>query len=73
MSVCVLTSFCSLELSTPVCRGELRRWAHGNYTLLHDGQAAQAEYALDLVLPFCCAGESSKHTHTQKAKCQSIL
>ncbi|XP_035508014.1 prolyl 3-hydroxylase OGFOD1 [Morone saxatilis] len=41
------------ELSTPVCCGELRRWSHGCYTLLHDGEAARAEYALDLVLPFC--------------------
>lgn len=48
-----------LELSTPVCCGELRRWTHGGYTLLHDGEAARAEYALDLVLPFCGAGESS--------------
>lgn len=43
------------ELSTPVCCGELRRWSHGGYTLLHDGEAARAEYALDLVLPFGCA------------------
>nr|XP_046241942.1 prolyl 3-hydroxylase OGFOD1 isoform X2 [Scatophagus argus] len=41
------------ELSTPVCCGELRRWSHGGYTLLHDGEVARAEYALDLVLPFC--------------------
>ncbi|XP_045888577.1 prolyl 3-hydroxylase OGFOD1 isoform X1 [Micropterus dolomieu] len=42
------------KLSTPVCCGELRRWSHGGYTLLHDAEAAQAEYALDLVLPFGC-------------------
>ncbi|XP_061566613.1 prolyl 3-hydroxylase OGFOD1 [Cololabis saira] len=42
------------ELSTPVCCGEVRRWSHGSYTLLHDGEAASAEYALDLVLPFGC-------------------
>lgn len=46
----------TLELSTPVCSGEVRRWSHGAYTLLHDGEAAQAEFALDLVLPFGCAG-----------------
>uniref|UniRef100_A0A3B4ZWQ3 Prolyl 3-hydroxylase OGFOD1 n=1 Tax=Stegastes partitus TaxID=144197 RepID=A0A3B4ZWQ3_9TELE len=40
---------------TPVCCGEVRRWSHGGYTLLHDGEAARAEYALDLVLPFGCA------------------
>ncbi|XP_003970033.2 prolyl 3-hydroxylase OGFOD1 [Takifugu rubripes] len=43
------------EPSTPVCCGELRRWFHGGYTLLHDGQAEQAEFSLDLVLPFCSA------------------
>ncbi|XP_041640985.1 prolyl 3-hydroxylase OGFOD1 [Cheilinus undulatus] len=48
------------ELSTPVCCGELRRWSHGSYTLLHDGEAAQAEYALDLILPFECADWQSE-------------
>lgn len=43
------------EESTPKCSGELRRWTHGSYTLLHDGDAAQMEYALDLILPFQCA------------------
>uniref|UniRef100_A0A4W5M764 Prolyl 3-hydroxylase OGFOD1 n=1 Tax=Hucho hucho TaxID=62062 RepID=A0A4W5M764_9TELE len=42
------------EPSTPVCVGELRRWAHGGYTLLHDGDASRAEYALDLLLPLSC-------------------
>lgn len=55
--MCVLTFGFSLELSTPVHCGELRRWSHGGYTLLHDAEAARAEYALDLVLPFCGAGE----------------
>lgn len=40
------------KLSTPMCCGEVRRWSHGGYTLLHDAEAAQAEYALDLILPF---------------------
>ncbi|XP_061670697.1 prolyl 3-hydroxylase OGFOD1 [Syngnathoides biaculeatus] len=48
------------EPSTPKCCGELRRWSHGNYTLLHDGEAARAEYALDLILPFSCAGWQSE-------------
>lgn len=43
------------KTSTPKCSGELRRWSHGSYTLLHDGEAAEAEYALDLILPFQCA------------------
>ncbi|KAM6979800.1 prolyl 3-hydroxylase OGFOD1 [Aplochiton taeniatus] len=43
------------ELSTPVCVGEIRRWGHGNYSLLHDEDAAVAEYALDLLLPMGCA------------------
>ncbi|XP_070760025.1 prolyl 3-hydroxylase OGFOD1 isoform X2 [Enoplosus armatus] len=48
------------KLSIPVCRGELRRWSHGGYTLLHDAEAARAEYALDLVLPFGCADWQSE-------------
>ncbi|XP_047437253.1 prolyl 3-hydroxylase OGFOD1 [Mugil cephalus] len=48
------------ELSTPVCSGEVRRWSHGDYTLLHDGEAARAEYALDLVLPFGCGDWQSE-------------
>ncbi|XP_065809063.1 prolyl 3-hydroxylase OGFOD1 [Labrus bergylta] len=49
------------ELSTPVCSAELRRWSHGSYTLLHDGEAARAEYALDLILPFGCADWQSEY------------
>ncbi|KAM6057690.1 prolyl 3-hydroxylase OGFOD1 [Chlamydotis macqueenii] len=37
-------------LGTPVCAGELRRWTHGHYTLVHDTQAT--EFALDLLF-FC--------------------
>uniref|UniRef100_A0A672I4M0 2-oxoglutarate and iron-dependent oxygenase domain containing 1 n=1 Tax=Salarias fasciatus TaxID=181472 RepID=A0A672I4M0_SALFA len=48
------------EPSIPVCCGEVRRWSHGSYTLLHDGEAAQAEYALDLVLPFGCTDWQSE-------------
>ncbi|KAM3877385.1 prolyl 3-hydroxylase OGFOD1 [Diretmus argenteus] len=48
------------ELSTPECYGELRRWSHGDYTLLHDGEAARAEYALDLMLPFGCSDWQSE-------------
>ncbi|KAL1007289.1 hypothetical protein UPYG_G00084580 [Umbra pygmaea] len=44
----------SASQSTPVCAGELRRWTHGAYTLLHDGDASRAEYALDLLLPLGC-------------------
>lgn len=45
-----------------MCYGEVRRWSHSSYTLLHDGEAARAEYALDLALPFGCAGW---YTNTQ--------
>ncbi|NXV78273.1 OGFD1 hydroxylase, partial [Atlantisia rogersi] len=39
---------------SPVCAGELRRWTHGHYTLVHDTQAT--EFALDLLF-FCgCEG-----------------
>ncbi|NWR56668.1 OGFD1 hydroxylase, partial [Bucorvus abyssinicus] len=41
-------------VGSPVCAGELRRWAHGHYTLVHDTQAT--EFALDLLF-FCgCEG-----------------
>lgn len=59
------------ELSTPMCCGELRRWSHGSYTLLHDAEAAQAEYALDLILPFGYTGEP-KHK-TQQPEDVSLL
>lgn len=69
MDVCVLSFTCSAESSTPVCCGELRRWSHGGYTLLDDGEAARAEFALDLVLPFCSAGEFSYiQTHRTRNK-----
>uniref|UniRef100_A0A669D5T3 Prolyl 3-hydroxylase OGFOD1 n=1 Tax=Oreochromis niloticus TaxID=8128 RepID=A0A669D5T3_ORENI len=49
-----------VQPSTPLCCGEVRRWSRGGYTLLHDGEAARAEYALDLVLPFGCTGWQSE-------------
>ncbi|XP_075996177.1 prolyl 3-hydroxylase OGFOD1 [Genypterus blacodes] len=48
------------ELSTPQCHGELRRWSHGDYTLLHDAEAVRAEYALDLMLPLGCTDWQSE-------------
>ncbi|CAM4522353.1 unnamed protein product [Leuciscus chuanchicus] len=42
----------------PTCVGELRRWAHGDYTLLHD--CVKREYALDLQLHMGCAGWKSE-------------
>ncbi|KAI1890001.1 hypothetical protein AGOR_G00168710 [Albula goreensis] len=44
----------SKEPSTPVCRGELRRWGHGDYTLLHDTDQGNTEFALDLLLYCGC-------------------
>ncbi|XP_027007841.2 prolyl 3-hydroxylase OGFOD1 [Tachysurus fulvidraco] len=38
----------------PVCVGELRRWSHGDYTLLHD--SVKREFALDLLLHLGCTG-----------------
>ncbi|TTL88694.1 Prolyl 3-hydroxylase OGFOD1 [Bagarius yarrelli] len=38
----------------PVCVGELRRWSHGDYTLLHD--SVKREFALDLLLHLGCPG-----------------
>ncbi|XP_036441810.1 prolyl 3-hydroxylase OGFOD1 [Colossoma macropomum] len=38
----------------PMCVGELCRWAHGDYTLLHD--SVEREFALDLLLHLGCKG-----------------
>ncbi|MGH0166668.1 UNVERIFIED_CONTAM: hypothetical protein FKN15_066872 [Acipenser sinensis] len=42
------------EPSAPVCRGELRRWQHGDYTIIHDTDVGNAEFALDLLLFLGC-------------------
>ncbi|KAF4111186.1 prolyl 3-hydroxylase OGFOD1 [Onychostoma macrolepis] len=42
----------------PTCVGKLRRWKHGDYTLLHD--SVKREYALDLQLHMGCAGWKSE-------------
>ncbi|XP_033896237.3 prolyl 3-hydroxylase OGFOD1 isoform X2 [Acipenser ruthenus] len=42
------------EPSAPVCRGELRRWRHGDYTIVHDTDVGNAEFALDLLLFLGC-------------------
>ncbi|XP_067853520.1 prolyl 3-hydroxylase OGFOD1 [Heptranchias perlo] len=39
----------------PVCRGELRHWRNGYYTLIHDTNVENSEFALDLQL--CCGCE----------------
>ncbi|XP_064191489.1 prolyl 3-hydroxylase OGFOD1 [Anguilla rostrata] len=44
----------SKEPSTPVCRGEVRRWGHGDYTLVHDTDQDNTEFALDLLLHCGC-------------------
>uniref|UniRef100_A0A8C5NRY7 Prolyl 3-hydroxylase OGFOD1 n=1 Tax=Junco hyemalis TaxID=40217 RepID=A0A8C5NRY7_JUNHY len=50
---------------SPVCAGELRRWTHGHYTLVHDSQAT--EFALDLLF-FCgCEGKWLRE------RCQTLL
>uniref|UniRef100_V9KLK0 Prolyl 3-hydroxylase OGFOD1 n=1 Tax=Callorhinchus milii TaxID=7868 RepID=V9KLK0_CALMI len=42
--------------SVPMCRGELRHWRNGYYTLIHDTNVENSEFALDLLL-FCrCKG-----------------
>ncbi|XP_030620927.1 prolyl 3-hydroxylase OGFOD1 [Chanos chanos] len=38
----------------PECVGEIRRWTHGDYTLLHDSE--KREFALDLLLHLDCSG-----------------
>ncbi|KAJ8335591.1 hypothetical protein SKAU_G00389330 [Synaphobranchus kaupii] len=44
----------SKEPSTPVCRGEVRRWRHGDYTLVHDTDLDNTEFSLDLLLHCGC-------------------
>ncbi|KAG7468660.1 hypothetical protein MATL_G00145490 [Megalops atlanticus] len=44
------------EPSTPECCGELRRWRHGDYTLVHDTDLHNTEFALDLLLYCGCEG-----------------
>ncbi|XP_069496379.1 prolyl 3-hydroxylase OGFOD1 [Ambystoma mexicanum] len=40
--------------SVPVCRGELRHWRNGHYTLIHDTDTDNCEFALDLLLYCGC-------------------
>jgi prolyl 3-hydroxylase /prolyl 3,4-dihydroxylase len=40
--------------SDPKCRSEIRRWRQGNYTLIHDNDPGQSEFALDARLFFNC-------------------
>ncbi|CAG2168977.1 unnamed protein product [Oppiella nova] len=42
----------------PRCRGEIRRWSHSCYTLIHDNSAELSEKAaLDVVIHFNCDNE----------------
>ena len=59
------------EQSVPVCSGELRRWSHGDFTLLNDADAASAEYALDLLLPLGCSGQGHTDTHMKNCRYQT--
>ncbi|CAH1773810.1 unnamed protein product [Owenia fusiformis] len=40
----------------PRCHGELRKWQHGDYTLVHDTDSEGAEFALDANFFCCCKG-----------------
>ncbi|XP_072925710.1 prolyl 3-hydroxylase OGFOD1 isoform X5 [Hemitrygon akajei] len=44
----------SQEPGVPVCRGELRNWKNGYYTLIHDTNMENTEFALDLLLSCGC-------------------
>ncbi|XP_051884091.1 prolyl 3-hydroxylase OGFOD1 isoform X2 [Pristis pectinata] len=44
------------ESSVPVCQGELRHWKNGYYTLIHDTNVENTEFALDLLLSCGCEG-----------------
>ena len=41
----------------PRCHGEIRRWQHGSYTLVHDTDSEGFEFALDCMLFCSCKGE----------------
>lgn len=38
------------KVSVPCCHGNIRRWTHGCYTLVHDTDPEGAEFALDVLL-----------------------
>ncbi|XP_069757151.1 prolyl 3-hydroxylase OGFOD1 isoform X2 [Narcine bancroftii] len=40
----------------PVCCGELRQWKNGYYTLIHDTNVENTEFALDLLFSCGCEG-----------------
>uniref|UniRef100_UPI00358FD91D prolyl 3-hydroxylase OGFOD1 isoform X2 n=1 Tax=Myxine glutinosa TaxID=7769 RepID=UPI00358FD91D len=44
----------SKTIGAPACCGEVRRWRHGAYTLLHDGEGTNSDFALDLILYTSC-------------------
>ena len=45
-------------ISNACCTTEVRRWQHGCYTLVHDGDPCGEEYALDALIYFGCDGKS---------------
>ncbi|KAK3584960.1 hypothetical protein CHS0354_009649 [Potamilus streckersoni] len=45
----------SEKACTACCRCEVRQWSHGNYTLVHDEDSEESDYALDLI--FYLGGE----------------
>lgn len=40
----------------PGCHSEVRKWRHGNYTLVHDTDCSSAEFELDSILHLNCQG-----------------
>ncbi len=42
--------------SKPGCYGEVRRWSHGCYTLVHDTDPHLVDFALDAMVFFGCDG-----------------
>ncbi|XP_062922708.1 prolyl 3-hydroxylase OGFOD1 [Mobula hypostoma] len=44
----------SQEPGVPVCRGELRYWKNGYYTLIHNTNMENTEFSLDLLLSCGC-------------------
>lgn len=48
---------CEQFSSEPCCHGDVYRWSHGCYTLIHDSDPEMLEMALDAMLFFNCDGE----------------
>ncbi|VDI51714.1 Hypothetical predicted protein [Mytilus galloprovincialis] len=49
------------EEKIPCCHSEVRKWNHGNYTLIRDTDCTTADFELDSLLHICCEGWSEEY------------